>query len=264
MSVPSPIAGTRPPISPPAHTSIKPTADQAVVIYVVLVYTVVIFGMWNLPGFRKLLNPLKLMSIGWHELCHIAVAILTGGRILSVSIDPTDGGATRVEGGHPPSILTAGYVGSTILGCLFVLASFDTLIAKVMSFIIGFGLIMPCVVVRDKLTIVLTVFYEALLVAFWFVAHAAALRWYCLFVGVMNIFYVVWDISDEKFIRKANDSDATQFAIMYGRIGAHAWAFMWIVFEVVMLTAFMMIGIAAFKLTPDQMAVQAASFLPTR
>jgi hypothetical protein len=78
---------------------------------------------------------------------------LTGGQILSVSIDPNDGGATRVEGGHAPSILSAGYIGSTILGAIFVLASFDTLVAKIMSFIIGFGLLMPLSLVRDKLLV---------------------------------------------------------------------------------------------------------------
>lgn len=100
-------------------------------------------------------------------MCHIAIvrpavhykvaedtymqAILTGGRILSVCIDPNDGGATRVEGGHAPSILAAGYTGSTIIGAVFVLASFDTLVAKIMSFFIAFGLLMPMSLVRDKL-----------------------------------------------------------------------------------------------------------------
>ena len=78
-------------------------------------------------------------------------AILTGGRILSVCIDPNDGGATRVEGGHAPSILAAGYIGSTIIGAVFILASFDTLVAKIMSFFIAFGLLMPMSLVRDKL-----------------------------------------------------------------------------------------------------------------
>jgi len=193
--------------------------------------------MWNLPGVKRLINPLKLMTVGWHELCHIAVAILTGGRILSVSIDPNDGGATRVEGGHAASILSAGYIGSTIMGAIFILASFDTLVAKIMSFFIAFGLLMPLSLVRDKLTILLTVVYEVLLIGFWFIDHAVALRWYCLFVGVMHIFYVVCkhatecsamtnalqgDIADEKFFRKVNDSDCTQFALLFPHTSHHS------------------------------------------
>jgi hypothetical protein len=39
----------------------------------IVVYTVVIFAVWNIPALRNLINPLKLFTIGWHELCHIIV-----------------------------------------------------------------------------------------------------------------------------------------------------------------------------------------------
>jgi hypothetical protein len=78
-------------------------------------------------------------------------AILTGGRILKITIDPHVGGATIVEGGNPTLILSAGYIGSTLFGGCFVLAGWDTLVAKIMSFVLGVGLVMPLVLVRDKL-----------------------------------------------------------------------------------------------------------------
>lgn len=56
-----------------------------------------------------------------------------------------------MEGGQPLFILSAGYIGSTLLGALFTLAGWDTLVAKVMSFVLGIGLIMPLALVRDKL-----------------------------------------------------------------------------------------------------------------
>ena len=77
--------------------------------------------------------------------------MLTGGTILSVSIDPNLGGCTRVEGGYPSIILTAGYFGSTVVGAAFTLGGWDTLVAKVLSFIYGIGLICPIILVRDKL-----------------------------------------------------------------------------------------------------------------
>jgi hypothetical protein len=120
-------------------------------LYQIVVFAVVIFGIWNIPGARLLINPLKLLTIGFHELCHISAAILTGGTVLRVTIDPILGGATIVEGGHPPTILSAGYFGSTMFGGLFVLASWDTLVAKIMSFIIGVGLVLPLALIRDKL-----------------------------------------------------------------------------------------------------------------
>ncbi len=67
------------------------------------------------------------------------------------------GGATIVEGGTPTFVLSAGYIGSSLLGGLFVLAGWDTLIAKVMSFVLGVGLIMPLSLVRDKMCVALLV-----------------------------------------------------------------------------------------------------------
>ncbi|KAI0741881.1 peptidase M50B-like-domain-containing protein [Daedaleopsis nitida] len=242
---------------------ITPTHDQVPVLYVIVVYAVVIFAFWVIPGFRVVLNPLKLLTIGWHELCHITMAILTGGSVMKVCIDPDMGGATIVSGGHPPLILAAGYIGSTIFGGLFIMAGFDTLVSKIMSFVIGIGLVAPLAVVRNKLTILLIGIYEGLLIGFWFIDHAQALRWYCLFIGVMNALYVVWDIADDKYFRKANDSDATQWSIMYPRIAAHVWATMWIIFEIAVLTGFVILGIVAFKRTKDEMYAEAAQFLPT-
>jgi hypothetical protein len=112
-----------------------------------------------------------------------------------MSIDPVMGGCTNVHGGHPPSILCAGYVGSTLMGGLFILGGFDSLAAKLLSFVAGVGLIAPLSLVRDKLyvarffrdsrsivdnddtcirTILLTIAYEGLLVGFWFIDHAYA------------------------------------------------------------------------------------------
>ncbi|KAJ7449585.1 peptidase M50B-like-domain-containing protein [Mycena latifolia] len=245
---------TRPPIAPPLGSSFptavapdtfQPSGDQ------IIAFAVVIFGFWNVPGVRNCINPLKLFTIGWHELCHIAAAILSGGRILKITIDPHVGGATIVEGGRPLFILSAGYIGSTLLGALFTLAGWDTLVAKVMSFVLGIGLIMPLALVRDKLTILLTIIYEALLIGFWFVDHGGALRWYCLFVGVMNVLFVIWDVADDRFFHKTNDSDATQFAILYPSIGPHQWAGFWIIVQFGILAAVSVLGIKAFKVSND-------------
>lgn len=107
---------------------------------------------------------------------------------MKITIDPHVGGATIVEGGVPGFVLSSGYIGSTLLGGAFVLAGWDTLVAKVLSFVLGVGLVLPLVLVRDKLwvnrilflqgeltmffrTIVLTICYEGMLIGFWFIDH---------------------------------------------------------------------------------------------
>lgn len=36
----------------------------------IAVYTVVLFGFWTIPVARRIIVPLKLFAIGWHECCH--------------------------------------------------------------------------------------------------------------------------------------------------------------------------------------------------
>jgi len=52
------------------HVSDRPATSSSQQI---VVYAVVIFAIWNIPAVRNVINPLKLFTIGWHELCHIIV-----------------------------------------------------------------------------------------------------------------------------------------------------------------------------------------------
>ena len=36
----------------------------------IVIYAVVLFGLWTIPGVRLIITPLKLFAIGWHELSH--------------------------------------------------------------------------------------------------------------------------------------------------------------------------------------------------
>ncbi|KAL0065815.1 hypothetical protein AAF712_007118 [Marasmius tenuissimus] len=104
------------------------------------------------------------------------------------------GGATIVEGGRPPVILASGYLGSTFLGALFVLAGWNILVAKVMSFVLASS----SSFVRRY-------------------SHAFTLK-----TTNLDITIITGDVADDRFFHKANDSDATQFAILYPSIGPHS------------------------------------------
>ena len=117
---------------------------------------------------------------------------------------------------------------------------------------------------KERRTIVLTIAYEAMVVGFWFIDHGQALRWLCLFVGVMNILFVIWDVADDRFFHKTNDSDATQFSLLFPKIPAHVWAMFWILFQLAMTAGFCLLGIYAFRMSKEEMDAQAAAFLPTK
>ncbi|KAG8900093.1 hypothetical protein FRC01_010269 [Tulasnella sp. 417] len=248
------------------------------------VFLVLVIPFWFLPGARTIIAPLKLYVIGWHELCHMLAAMLSGGKVTSVTIDPMLGGCTRVDGGKPAIILSAGYFGSTILGGLYVLAAWHTIGAKIASFFTVVGILCPLYKVRDKLTFLLAAFWLALLVGFWFIDHASPLRWYALFLGIMHVFFALCkdytdathspplnfacfvgsgDFTDDRLFKKTNDSDCTQYALLFPKTQPHHWAVGWILFEVSVFVAFTFIGLAVFKMPTSQMNLEAAAFLPT-
>jgi len=254
----------RPPVADPIPSvAPAPRDDQPAILYSSIVFLFVVAVFWNLPIIRAVINPLKLYTIGWHELCHIVVAIVTGGSVLSISIDPNLGGACEIEGGSPTACLFAGYLGSILWGSTLVLGGWNLLVAKILSFCIALGLLLPLSLVRDKLTILITFIYEGLLIGFWFIDHGSPLRWYCLLLGIMNIFYVVWDIADERFMKKANTSDITQFTILFPSTSISFWIIFWLTLSAGSLVGFSFLGQLVWKLNSDQMYAQAAGFLPT-
>lgn len=108
--------------------------------------------------------------MGTHELCHLIAGILCGGQVVSICIDPNDGGATHVLGLMRPFprvprdpyamptypqlcwsvsalvTLSAGYVGSSIVGFLFIVSSSDN--AQLISVL----RMLVCIICRGMLT----------------------------------------------------------------------------------------------------------------
>jgi hypothetical protein len=101
---------------------------------------------------------------------------MTGGSVLSISIDPNLGGACEIEGGSAAASLFAGYIGSILWGCTLVLGGmtlltlshystceltahiitlgWNLLVAKILSLCIAVGLLLPLSLVRDKMYVI--------------------------------------------------------------------------------------------------------------
>ncbi|KAG8785285.1 hypothetical protein FRB91_011741, partial [Serendipita sp. 411] len=112
-------------------------------------------------------------------------------------------------------------------------------------------------------TIVLTIIYEILLIGFWFIDHGNALRWYCLFLGLLTVLYPFWDLIDERFKKKQNSSDITQYSLMFPSIPRPVWTVFWSLLTTAALLGFSALGYVKFDLNSDEMYAQAHTFLPT-
>ena len=136
-----------------------------------------------------------MLTIAFHEFGHAITAILTGGRVKSISLDPHEGGVTHMYGGRQAFTLPAGYLGSSLIGALLTFCGFDIVASKIASIVLGVCFLLTLWWARrDWLTIGTILAAVGLLVGCWFIAHAEALRFVVLFIGVMSSLYSVWDI----------------------------------------------------------------------
>ncbi|KAJ2454397.1 THO2 plays a role in transcriptional elongation [Coemansia sp. RSA 2336] len=194
-----------------AH-ALTPTDEQRTILIVIGAYALGILVLWNIPYINMILLPFKLVTVALHEFSHAAAGLCTGARIKSITIDPDEGGLTRMNGGKWCCVMPAGYLGSALLGALMVFAGFDVLASKIVSVIIGVCLLATLFWAKSWFTRLITVLFIGLIVGLWFTPQGAGLRYVVLFMGVMSSLYSLWDIVDDTLKRKVNESDATKFA----------------------------------------------------
>lgn len=78
-----------------------------------------VLALWSVP----VINPIKLVVVLFHELSHVAMAYLTGGVVFGVAVHPGGAGVTIGYGGNDLLIVSAGYIGSLLIGCLLYVLS---------------------------------------------------------------------------------------------------------------------------------------------
>ncbi|KAG0148894.1 hypothetical protein CROQUDRAFT_669586 [Cronartium quercuum f. sp. fusiforme G11] len=246
-------------------SSLTPNDTQLVTLYFIGGYIIFITIAWNLWGLRHLIYPFKLLTVAFHEFSHAAVGCCTGAKIESITLDPNEGGLTRMRGGIQACTLPAGYLGSSLIGALLIFTGFNIVASKVSSIVLAVVLLITLWWARNWLTRGVVVGAIVLMVAFWFIDHGNPLRFYVLFNGVMSCLYSVWDIMDDLIFRKVNESDASQFAKLCPIIpSSRVWGVIWLLISIIFMVGGVLAGLAAFKESSSEQAAASKSFLPTR
>ncbi|MBW0550550.1 hypothetical protein O181_090265, partial [Austropuccinia psidii MF-1] len=247
----------------PGHLSpTNPT--QTSTLFVIGVYFIFILVSWNLFLIRQLIYPIKLLSVAWHEFGHVVACAFSAAKLDSVTIDPNEGGATRMEAAVYPAVgLPFGFISSCLLGGLMIFCGFNTLASKIASLIIGMTFLVVFWWASGLLTRVLTLGAVGLLIAFWFIDHAGMLRYYVLFVGVMNCWYILYDVMDDFVFRKLNPCCPVLFEERWPLIRAGVWAMLWTFVSAINFVAWILLSLAVWRQTPRAMFCQSQQFLPT-
>lgn len=196
---------------------------------ITLVISVALLLLWD----SVWLTPLKVLVVYFHEASHALAAVLTGGEVLHLKLFPGQGGEVLSRGGNLFIILTAGYLGSLVIGASLFLLAAHTRHDRVWTGLLALAIL------------ILTALYVRQLYALGFallaVAAFGALAWWgshrvndivLRIVGLTSIGYVPLDIYSDTLARPQLYSDARMLAMAFGGT-TQMWGALWLVISVV-------------------------------
>jgi len=190
-----------------------------------LALTALVFALWQTP----VVVPLKILVVFQHEISHALAAWLTGGSVEEISISAQEGGFAITRGGNLFAILSAGYLGSLVLGAALLMVALHSTADRAVTAALGaIILLVTLLYIRDLFAIVFCgVAGVVLLGMARFLGHAAndmALR----VIGLTCLIYVPYDIFDDTIRRSTLRSDAYMLADAFGGT-AMIWGGIWLV-----------------------------------
>lgn len=178
-----------------------------------LALTALVFALWQTP----VVVPLKILIVFLHELSHAIAAWLTGGSVEQISLNPQQGGFAITRGGSRFAILSAGYLGSLLIGAaLLVVALRSTMDRAVTALLGAVMLAVTALYIRDLFAAAFcSMTGLALLGMARFLGHGVndmVLR----VIGLSSLIYVPYDIFDDTIARAHQRSDAYMLAEEFG------------------------------------------------
>ncbi|MFT4700884.1 MAG: hypothetical protein ACI85V_000102 [bacterium] len=190
-----------------------------------------VFVLWPTP----VIIPLKILIVFLHELSHAGMTVLTGGDVISLTVSADQGGAVFSRGGSRFLILSAGYLGSLLLGVILLISATRTNADRAVMGLFGaLMLIVTALYVREGFAVLFCVGAGILmLVTARFLPHDVndlALR----VIGLTSMIYVPLDIFSDTIARSNLRSDARMLADEFG--GATVlWGGIWLLISLAVI-----------------------------
>lgn len=192
---------------------------------------VVVFALWNTP----IVFPLKILVVFLHELSHGLAAILTGGSIHSISLSMQQGGLATTIGGSRFLILSAGYVGSLLLGVLLLWAALRTRSDRAIMAMCGLiTLLVAVLYIRDLFPLAFCIATGAGMLAASRYLSEPVNDLILRLIGLTSVIYVPYDIFSDTIARSELRSDARMLAEEFGG-ATMLWGGLWLVISVVVI-----------------------------
>ncbi len=196
-----------------------------------LVLLVLVFGLWQTPA----IIPLKILIVFLHEFAHAAMTVLTGGEVISLSVSANQGGEVWSRGGSRFLILTAGYLGSLLIGLGLLLAALRTNADRaVMAAFGGLMVLVALLYIRDLFAFAFCVGTGIAMLAIARFLPRDVNDMVLRVIGLTSMIYVPYDIFSDTIARSNLRSDARMLAEEFG--GATVlWGGLWLIISLAVI-----------------------------
>ncbi|MCK4711644.1 MAG: M50 family metallopeptidase, partial [Marinosulfonomonas sp.] len=193
--------------------------------------TALVFVLWNTP----VILPLKILIVFLHEIAHGLAALLTGGSIESISLSPQQGGLTVTRGGNLFVVMSAGYVGSLLIGVVVFLIALKSTADRALMAVLGIAtLLVTALYLREWFALAFGVGTGALMLAMArYLSHRIndlVLR----IIGLTSMIYVPYDIFSDTIARSHIRSDAYMLAERFGG-ATMMWGGLWLLISLAVI-----------------------------
>jgi len=188
-------------------------------------YFGLIWTFWESPA----IYPIKIFVVLLHELSHAAATVMTGGSVTEIPLDAMQGGATYSRGGSRFIILSAGYLGSLLLGSVLLAAGLELKrgLRGALGLVALIVLASTLVLIRGAFGFGYGIVAGVSLLAVARYLPALASRVVLITLGLTSCLYAILDIKSDVLDRPGAPSDAYMLAEMTG-IATPVWGVLWI------------------------------------
>lgn len=214
-----------------------------------LALTALLFALWQTP----VVLPLKILIVFLHELSHAAALLLTGGTVESLTIVPQEGGEVIGRGGSRFITLSAGYLGSLLIGAALLIVAVRTHLDRVVFAGLG-ALILAAtgLYVRDGFALGFGLITGASMVASAKYLPRDLNDLFLRVIGLASMIYVPYDIFDDTIRRSFLQSDARMLAEEFGG-STLLWGGSWLALSLIVIGLSLRYGLGAdSNFRPDQ------------
>lgn len=176
--------------------------------------------------------PLEILVVFFHESAHALMTLLTGGKVVSMQVTVERGGEVLSAGGNRFLTLSAGYLGSLVIGAGLLVASMrsrhDQIILAVVA---SFMALATVLFMRNLFGLAYGLGMALLLLGIARFLPAMASDYALRLIGVMSLLYVPRDIFSDTIQRSHLRSDARMLAEEFGG-GTWLWGGLWLILSV--------------------------------